>query len=33
MKRSKGKLTFKWDSKTPKELKDLVALELKNLAG
>lgn len=33
MKRSKGKLTFKWDSKTPKELRDLVALELKNLAG
>ncbi|MFX1343354.1 MAG: hypothetical protein ACFFAL_11810, partial [Promethearchaeota archaeon] len=33
MKRSKGKLTFNWDSKTPKELKELVALELKNLAG
>jgi len=25
-------MTFKWDPKTPKELKDLVALELKNLA-
>lgn len=33
MKRSKGKLTFKWDSKTPKELKELVAFELKNLAA
>jgi hypothetical protein len=33
MKRSKGKLTFKWDSKTPKELKELVAHELKNIAG
>jgi hypothetical protein len=33
MKRSKGKLTFKWDPKTPKELKELVALELKNIAG
>ncbi|MFW9986736.1 MAG: hypothetical protein ACFFDJ_09250 [Candidatus Odinarchaeota archaeon] len=33
MKRSKGKLTFKWDPKTPKELKDLVALELKRTAG
>ena len=33
MKRSKGRLTFKWDSKTPKELKDLVAHELKSLAG
>jgi hypothetical protein len=33
MKRSKGKLSFKWDPKTPKELKDLVAYELKNLAG
>ncbi len=33
MKRSKGKLTFKWDPKTPKELKQLVAHELKNLAG
>ena len=33
MKRSKGKLTFKWDSKTPKELKDLVAHELKSIAG
>jgi hypothetical protein len=33
MKRSKGKLNFKWDPKTPKELKDLVALELKGLAG
>ncbi len=33
MKRSKGKLTFKWDSKTPKEYKQLVAQELKNLAG
>lgn len=27
-----GKMTFKWDPKTPKELKDLVALELRNLA-
>ncbi|MFX1575780.1 MAG: hypothetical protein ACFFCF_01265 [Promethearchaeota archaeon] len=33
MKRSKGKLTFKWDSKTPKELKQLVAHELKRIAG
>ncbi|MFX1317499.1 MAG: hypothetical protein ACFE9D_00055 [Promethearchaeota archaeon] len=33
MKRSKGRLTFKWDPKTPKELKDLVAHELKGLAG
>jgi hypothetical protein len=33
MKRSKGKLTFKWDSKTPKELKELVAHELKSIAG
>ena len=33
MKRRKGKLTFKWDPKTPKELKDLVALELKRLAA
>ncbi len=33
MKRSKGKLTFKWDPKTPKELKQLVAHELKNIAG
>lgn len=33
MKRSKGKLTFKWDSKTPKELKELVAFELRHLAG
>jgi hypothetical protein len=33
MKRSKGKLTFKWDPKTPKELKELVALELKRTAG
>lgn len=33
MKRSKGRLTFKWDPKTPKELKDLVAHELKSLAG
>jgi hypothetical protein len=33
MKRSKGKLTFKWDSKTPKELKQLVAHELKSIAG
>ena len=33
MKRRKGKLTFNWDPKTPKELKDLVALELKRTAG
>ena len=33
MKRSKGKLTFNWDSKTPKELKQLVAHELKSIAG
>jgi hypothetical protein len=33
MKRSKGRLTFKWDPKTPKELKELVAHELKSLAG
>ncbi|MFW9831822.1 MAG: hypothetical protein ACFFD8_08605 [Candidatus Thorarchaeota archaeon] len=33
MKRSKGKLTFNWDSKTPKELKELVALELKRFAA
>lgn len=33
MKRHKGKLSFKWDSKTPKELKQLIAHELKNLAG
>lgn len=33
MKRSKGKLTFEWDSKTPKELKQLVANELKRIAG
>jgi hypothetical protein len=32
IKRHDGKMTFKWDPKTPKELKDLVALELKNLA-
>jgi hypothetical protein len=33
MKRSKGRLSFKWDPKTPKEVKDLVANELKNIAG
>lgn len=33
MKRSKGKLAFNWDPKTPKELKELVARELKGLAG
>jgi len=33
MKRSKGKLTFKWDPKTPKELKELVAHELKRIAA
>jgi hypothetical protein len=33
MKRKKGRLTFKWDPKTPKELKELVAYELKSLAG
>ncbi len=33
MKRSKGRLSFKWDPKTPKELKELVAHELKSLAG
>jgi hypothetical protein len=33
MKRSKGKLTFKWDPKTPKELKELVAHELKSIAA
>lgn len=32
IKRHDGKMTFKWDPKTPKELKDLVALELKSLA-
>jgi hypothetical protein len=31
IKRHDGKMTFKWDPKTPKELKDLVALELKGL--
>jgi hypothetical protein len=31
IKRHDGKMTFKWDPKTPKELKDLVALELKSL--
>jgi len=33
MKRSKGRLTFNWDPKTPKELKDLVAHDLKSIAG
>ena len=33
MKRSKGRLSFNWDPKTPKELKDLVAHELKSIAG
>ncbi|MFX1564852.1 MAG: hypothetical protein ACFFCH_02555 [Promethearchaeota archaeon] len=33
MTRSKGRLSFKWDPKTPKKLKDLVAHELKSLAG
>ena len=32
IKRHDGKMTFKWDPKTPKELKDLVAQELKSLA-
>ena len=33
MKRSKGRLSFDWDPKTPKELKDLVAHELKSIAS
>ncbi len=33
LKRRKGKITFKWDPKTPKKLKELVALELKRLAA
>lgn len=33
LKRRRGKITFKWDSKTPKSLKDRVAMELKQLAG
>ncbi|MFX0168026.1 MAG: hypothetical protein ACFE89_01605 [Candidatus Hodarchaeota archaeon] len=33
MKRSKGRLSFNWDPKTPKELKELVAHELKSIAG
>ena len=33
MKRSKGRLSFDWDPKTPKKLKELVAHELKSIAG
>jgi hypothetical protein len=33
LKRRKGKISFKWDPKTPKELKELVAFELKRLAA
>jgi hypothetical protein len=33
LKRRHGKITFNWDSKTQKSLKDRVAMELKQLAG
>jgi hypothetical protein len=33
MKRSKGRLSFDWDPKTPKELKEQVAHKLKSIAG
>ncbi len=33
LKRRHGKITFDWDSKTPKSLKDRVSMELKQLAG
>lgn len=33
LKRRRGKITFNWDTKTPKSLKDKVAIELKQLAG
>jgi hypothetical protein len=33
LKRHRGKIAFDWDSKTPKSLKDRVAIELKQLAG
>jgi len=32
IRRHDGRMTFKWDPRTSKELKDLVALELRNLA-